>query len=124
MASTTAEQLRRVCRRVRPVTSRVPFDAVRLEDGRRAHQRGVVRFLDPLIPLGAPLLPRAEQFVDYIPWIGEMVRSDDAQEAAGPAFQRTRSGRAVRGGHTSYVRYISVEDEEGLRAARAGLGQG
>lgn len=59
--------------------------------------------LDPLIPLGAPLLPAACLFTDYLPAIRSIVLADDVLQAADQAADERgeerinrRTGRPVR----------------------------
>jgi hypothetical protein len=106
-----------------------PFSPTSLSKRREDHQIQVATFLDPLIPLNAPLLPRQAQFLDYIPYIRIMVNSDDVQEAAVQnadeeeierlGGRRTRGGRPTR--HTrrleAYIRYVTLDGEQ-LEAVR------
>jgi hypothetical protein len=74
-----------------------------LRDNRTQYMRSLLPLLDPLIPLGAPLLPSSCLFTDYLPIIRTIVIADDALQAADQAADargeeriNRKTGRPVR----------------------------
>ncbi|KAF9509492.1 hypothetical protein BS47DRAFT_149415 [Hydnum rufescens UP504] len=112
------------------------FDSIRLFDDRAQHQSRVLKFIEGLVQLSSPLLPRPEIFVDYIPYVRQMVVADDAEkEAEAQALaalqesarvkgnmarmtrnsQRSAEGTSKLARRHDFIRYISLRDDE-LRA--------
>jgi hypothetical protein len=58
------------------------FSRARLYADRAAYQAKALLFLEQLLAVSAPLLPRSAIFLDYLPWITTMVRADDVEEQA------------------------------------------
>jgi len=87
---------------------------------RVANQTQLVSFLDDLIPLSGPLLPRPAIALEYAPYVRQMVFADDAMEYEREAMQvRSKFGRQTRNSWQlgEYPRYINLP-QEGLDAAR------
>lgn len=97
------------------------LDAAAAFSTRSAFQRQVVAALGELLSISAPLMPRAEVFLDYEAWIRYMVSIDDMLEiktAEVGTGVLTRHGRQTRNSQQRYVRYLSLGND--LRKALAG----
>ncbi|BEJ11058.1 hypothetical protein CspHIS471_0104800 [Cutaneotrichosporon sp. HIS471] len=88
--------------------------------------RGLLPFLDPLIPLTAQLLPHRSLFLDVVPIVRSIVIADDAFEMAdraavanGEARINPRTGRAMR--TTVYERWFNLGLEGRTAAVESGL---
>ncbi|BEJ03339.1 hypothetical protein CcaverHIS641_0105140 [Cutaneotrichosporon cavernicola] len=88
--------------------------------------RGLLPFLDPLIPLTAHLLPHPSLFLDVVPIVRSIVIADDAFEMAdraavvnGEARINQRTGRAMR--TTVYERWFNLGLEGRTAAVESGL---
>ena len=91
--------------------------------GRVANQTQVASFLDDLIPLSGPLLPRPAAVLEYTPYVRQMVAADDAMKAeASERETRSHHGRQTRNRWQlgDYPRYITLS-QGGLAAARETL---
>ena len=80
-----------------------------------------VTFLDDVMTLSGPLLPRASVVLDYTPYVKHMVLADDVLEAetaatSGGDETRQRPGRR-RWRMGEYQRHLSIS-AEGVEAAR------
>jgi len=78
-----------------------------------ANQLRAVSFLDDLISLFGPLLPRMGAVLDYIPYVRQMILADDVMEKA---QQNSETEGDVRRGRRSrwrggYVRHLTVSSE-------------
>jgi hypothetical protein len=98
------------------------LDSRSLVWSRVANQAKVVSFLEDLIPLSGPLLPRPTTVLEYTAYVRQMVVADDAMQADAEAMQtqsKRGPGRQTRNSWQlgEYPRYISLS-QEGLEAAR------
>jgi hypothetical protein len=99
-----------------------PLDARSLRRARVAMESVAAAFLDDVLTVSGPLLPRAAAVLEYTPYVRHMILADDvlAAEAAaagqGAGPRRTRA-RATRWRMGEYPRYMAVS-AEGLEAAR------
>jgi hypothetical protein len=99
-------------------------------DNRVYYVRSLLLLLDPIIPLGAPLLPAPTLFTLYMPTLQGMVECEDLLEVAeaeavsrGEGRMNRRTGRPKRttvGGGTGYGRYLDLPREalDGARNSR------
>ncbi|KLT39860.1 hypothetical protein CC85DRAFT_250491 [Cutaneotrichosporon oleaginosum] len=99
----------------------------RLHYDQTTYVRGLLPFLDPLVPLSARLLPHPSLFLDVVPIVRSMVLVDDAFEMAdraaaenGEARINPRTGRAMR--TQGYERWLDLGLEARMAAVEAGLG--
>ena len=105
------------------------FGAVSIRaNGRRARYiRSTLSFLDPLVPLSAPLLPRSSLFTDTIPMVQSIAHADDILEQAedlaaaqGQVRLDKKTGRPRRSGgkdDVKYQRWFEL-DEKAVQAVR------
>lgn len=56
------------------------FSTTKLFADRASYQADTLQFLEVLLTLSSPLFPRPAIFLDYVPWVTIMVRSDDEEE--------------------------------------------
>lgn len=108
------------------------FDSRALFRSRVAYQRQILEIVrhSALIPPSGPLLPQPAAFLEYIPWIWLMVRSDDEQERASTDAVVSRAadgtGQPKRMTRNSlrreYVRQISLSEQQLVMVRATGLG--
>jgi len=90
------------------------FNFRSLMEARVANQLRAVSFLDDVISLYGPLLPRGEAILDYTPYVRRMILADDVMEigaqqvSEGDVDQRRGRRSRWRG---EYVRHLSVSSE-------------
>jgi hypothetical protein len=90
------------------VTTAESFWACTPYRARIAYQSQMLQVLERLIPLSAPLMPRAAVFVDYEPFIRQIVGSDDTHEQRW--HQHSRHGRTTRNSG-AYERWLQLSAE-------------
>jgi hypothetical protein len=104
--------LRLSCKQMRgiwaSVTTAESFGACAPYQARIAYQSQMLQVLERLIPISAPLMPRAAVFVDYEPFIRQIVGSDDILERRW--HQHSRHGRTTRNSG-AYERWLQLSDE-------------
>jgi hypothetical protein len=88
------------------------FKARSLFQSRTTFQSRTLDILETIIPLTAPLMPRPAVFLDYEPFIRQMVATDDmleqqSQEIFQKAVRMTRNSHK----HELPVRWISLSEE-------------
>lgn len=102
------------------------MDSRSLQQTRVAKQTLAVSFLDDVMTVSSPLLPRAAVILEYTPYVRQMILTDDVLEAeaasvlaAGAQETRQKRGRPTRTRWRTgeYSRYITISTE-GLEAAR------
>lgn len=99
----------------------------RLAEARADHQRRLVAFVDEVVGIDVPLLPRPAMMLDYVPYIQRMIQVDDELEKITKLDGEDRSlgRRHVRqstrlaGGRVlQYERYLTLQGPGSLRAAQ------
>jgi hypothetical protein len=88
------------------------FKSSSLFQARTTFQSQLLNVLDRVVPLSAPQIPRPAVFLDYVPFIRQMVAADDIVERQyRELFER--GSRVTRNSHKEELpaRWISLSDE-------------
>jgi len=103
------------------------LEGKRLFEARASYQQGIVQFLDEMISLSTPLLPRPAAVMDYLAYIQKMVEVDDTlalhmEPRVGRRGILRQSSRLAHQPRV-YERWIGLRDDSlhAVRVSRLGV---